>query len=262
MSPFSEELIGRSGYAAEGFAEGYERNRPRPPTALLDVLCRLARVERPSLVVDLGAGTGLSARAWAERADDVVGVEPNPTMLRQAGAATQAANVRYVEAFAHATGLEEGRADLVTCSQSLHWMEPEPVLAEAARLLRPGGVFAAYDYDWPPVVDPEVDAAFMALRAALKARRPMGAATWPKAGHLERIEASGRFRFTRELVLHSLEEGDAERIVGFALSLGPIRTLEEDEPVGLEALRETARRIVGDERRTLLFGYRVRVGVR
>ena len=40
-------------------------------------------------------------------------------------------------------------ADIVTCSQSFHWMEPEPTLAEIARILRPGGVFAAYDYDWP-----------------------------------------------------------------------------------------------------------------
>jgi SAM-dependent methyltransferase len=38
---------------------------------------------------------------------------------------------------------------LVTCSQSLHWMEPEPTFAEVARILRRGGVFAAYDYDWP-----------------------------------------------------------------------------------------------------------------
>ena len=39
-------------------------------------------------------------------------------------------------------------------------MEPQPVLAEAARVLRSGGIFAAYDYDVPPVIHPVLDAVF------------------------------------------------------------------------------------------------------
>ena len=104
-------------------------------------------MERPRLVVDLGSGTGLSTKAWAERADEVVGVEASPEMRVQAEQATAADNVRFVQAYAQATGLPAGGADIVTCSQAFHWMEPEPTLAEAARLLRPGGVFAASDYD-------------------------------------------------------------------------------------------------------------------
>jgi SAM-dependent methyltransferase len=192
MSTFSQELIGRSGYLNEGFADVYDRYRPSPPGEVLAVLTVVAGVERPGLVVDLGCGTGLATRAWAERADEVIGVEPNPRMLERARAATVQANVRYVEAFGAETGLPDGRADLVTSFQSFHWMEPQPVLAEAARILRDGGVFAACDYDVPPFVEPEVDAAFSAL---LKARRearerlgiPAGAASWPKDRHLEEI---------------------------------------------------------------------------
>src|SRR5436190_15251705 len=50
-------------------------------------------------------------------------------------------------------------------------MEPDPVLLEAAGLLRPGGVFAAYDYDVPPVIHPEVDASFADHLAARRAAR-------------------------------------------------------------------------------------------
>src|SRR5947207_11499657 len=152
-------LIDRSGYEREGFAGGYDRFRPRPPRALLELLCRYGRVGRPVLVVDLGCGTGLSTRAWSGTAERAVGIEPNPAML---AVAEEAPDVEYRAAFAHETGLPAAGADIVTCSQSLHWMEPEPTFAEAARILRPGGVFAAYDYNWPPVVDPEVDAAFVA----------------------------------------------------------------------------------------------------
>ena len=63
---------------------------------------------------------------------------------------------------AQAIAFPGGAADIVTCAQSLHDMEPEGALAEIARVLRPGGVFAAYDYDWPPVVHRDAEEAFFA----------------------------------------------------------------------------------------------------
>ena len=264
---YSERLLRTSGYAGEGFAAGYDSHRPSPPAALLDVLCLEAQVERPRLVVDFGSGTGLSTRAWAERADEVVGVEASPEMREQAEAATSAGNVRFVQAFAQETGLEDGVADIVTCSQSFHWMEPEPTLTEAARILRPGGVFAAYDYDWPPVVHWEVEAAFEEMVKRVGMRRALkGQPRHTKDGHLDRIRDSGLFRYAREIVLHSRDRGSAARIVGMALSLGPLTVLlnegvSEDE-VGLAALREAAASALGDREAEILMGYRIRLGVR
>lgn len=268
MEPSSHALIESSGYDRPGFADRYDRYRPRPPEALLDTLCRYARSERPGLVVDLGCGTGLSTRAWAGRAGRVLGIEPNPAML---AAAAPAEGVEFREAFAQETGLGDGCADVVTCSQSLHWMEPEPTFAEAARILRPGGVFAAYDYDWPPVVDADVDAAFHAYqgrRGELRREHAIlrGGDIWPKHEHLDRMRASGRFRFCRELLLHSVEEGDAERVTGFAYSLGlpavDIGDEEIERKLRVAELDEVARRVLGDRTVPFLFGYRVRVGVR
>jgi SAM-dependent methyltransferase len=265
---FSEELIARSGYDRPGFAAGYDGFRPSTPPALLEVLCRYARVERPAFVVDLGCGTGLSTRIWSGVAEHVVGVEPNPAML---AAAERVPGVEYREAFAHDTGLAGGAADIVTCSQSLHWMEPEPIFAEVGRILRPGGVFAAYDYDWPPVVDPELDEAFEAYQGRRRQTRQTlgiqrGADRWAKEKHLERMRASGRFRFCRELVLHSMEEGNAERVVGFTRTFGlPFADLSDDElerELRVDVLEEVARRVLGDRTVPMLLGYRIRVGVR
>jgi SAM-dependent methyltransferase len=186
-------------------------------------------------------------------------------------AAAPAPHVEYREAFASQTGLRDGTADIVTCSQSLHWMEPEPTFAEAARILRPGGVFAAYDYDWPPTVDPELDEAYREYqgrrRAAQTARGiTRGSDRWPKHEHLERMRASGHFRFCREIVLHSVEQGDAARVGGFARSLGlPVADLsneELEEELRIDELERVALRILGDRTVPFLFGYRVRVGVR
>jgi len=266
-------LIGRSGYEREGFADVYDASRPSPPDALLDVLVHVAQTPRPRLVIDLGAGTGLSTRAWADRAEEVVGVEANPAMVARARAATSATNVRFVEAFASETGLVAGDADLVTCAQSFHWMEPQAVLGEAARLLRVGGVFAAYDYDVPYglVVHPEIDEAWIAhFTSRGEARRRLGleagASISPKERHLERIRESGHFRLERELVCHGWEEVDAERMRGLATSIGGPRGIFGDQApevqASFERVCETAERVLGDRRVPMLLCYRIRLGVR
>jgi SAM-dependent methyltransferase len=269
MSAFSEELIGRSGYLDEGFAAVYDRYRPSPPREVLDVLALAARVERPRLVVDLGCGTGLATRAWAGRADEVVGVEPNPRMIERARTATEQPNVHYVEAYAADTGLSPGSADLVTSFQSFHWMEPETVLAEASRILRSGGVFAACDYDVPPFTEPEVDAAFADFMRARREQRqrlskPAGAARWPKDRHLDQIRASGRFRYARELVASGRRETDAERTIGLAESIGgpPELSGEHEVAQAFERLRETANRTLGDRPWKQLLSYRIRIGIK
>jgi SAM-dependent methyltransferase len=147
-------------------------------------------------------------------------------------------------------------------------MDPDPTLAEAARILRPGGVFAAYDYDWPPIVGWEVEAAFEELLRRVRAgRAPDGRGMrYAKEGHLERIKASGHFRYAREIVFHSRDRADADRIVGMALSLGPLTVLLKDgkseEELGLAALREAAQRTLGDHEAEIFLGYRIRFGVR
>ncbi len=144
-----------------GEAESYDAFRPQSPPIIMDVLTQLARIQRPSLVVDIGSGTGLSTLMWAERAERVIGIEPNADMRHQAEMHTSqlahVKNVTYQDGLSTQTNLPSECADIVTCSQALHWMEPEPTFVEIARILRPGGVFAAYDYDLPFTIDWEVE---------------------------------------------------------------------------------------------------------
>jgi SAM-dependent methyltransferase len=158
-----ERQLELSGYDAEGFAERYDAYRPRPPVALVELLSALAG-GLLRLVVDVGCGTGLSTRVWANAADEVVGVEPNDSMRSVAEAATGEGNVRYHAGSSYATGLDDGSVDILTCSQSLQWMRPEPALAEVRRVLRSGGVFAAYQYEHLQTPYWEPEAAFGEVR--------------------------------------------------------------------------------------------------
>ena len=134
-----------------GFADLYDRVRPTPPSTIAEAITAYVG-GRPAFVVDLGSGTGLSTR-WAARwAYEVVGVEPSHDMRVRAAHVTSEPHVRYLSGWSDDTGLPDACADVVLAVQALHWMEPFGTFAEVARLLRPGGVFAAIDCDWPPTI--------------------------------------------------------------------------------------------------------------
>jgi len=241
-----------------GFAVRYGQLRPRPPDDLFALLLSLLPARTPELVVDLGSGTGISAVPWSGHARRVIGIELNSEMLH---AAARAPGTRYVRASATQTGLRGARADIVTCAQWFHWMDPQPTIAEIARILRPGGVFAAYDYDWPPLADWEVDAAFGRVieAAGVDLARP------EKARHLDNLAASGRFRAVREVFLHSRELASAAYIARLPLVFGLVaRMLAEgtaERDLGLDTLWETCQRRLHPGANVLWWSYRVRIAV-
>lgn len=245
-----------SGPAYHGeFVARYDELRPEPPAELFEVLASLAPRRPARLVIDLGAGTGMSTVPWSSWAARVVGIELNPEMARQA---RRASNVTYVIAPAHDTGLPDACADVITCAQSFHWMEPEPTIAEVARLLLPGGVFAAYDYDWPPLIEPTVDQAFLSVIEASGVDRDRP----EKAGHLERLRGSGLFRVTREVFLHSREVADAAHVAQLPSAFGPVaRSLNEGvtpEQLGLDTFRRAVERRLDADANTIWWSYRIR----
>lgn len=283
-----------------GFAGLYDAVRPSPPAALGPLLCSYAGREQPE-VVDLGSGSGLSSRWAASWAASVVGVEPNDDM-RAVAESHPAERVTYRKGTSEQTGLAAASADVVLAVQAFHWMDPEPTLAEAARILRPGGVMAAVDADWPPVTgSARAEAAWQDLDLRIEryeqrmaadgggatpgggaapdgsgdgpTDRGAGVRSWDKAGHLARMVASGRFRFTREVVLHAESGGDAEtgggaeRFVGLLRSQGSYQQLRrtgvDDAVLGLpdferEVTKGFAERPVPIP---LSFSWRVRLGV-
>jgi ubiquinone/menaquinone biosynthesis C-methylase UbiE len=254
-----------------GFAALYDQVRPVPPVAVTELLTQLARISRPTLVVDIGSGTGVSAVIWTGRADRVVAVEPNEDMRATAAARLRpdsGTEFEMRDARAAETGLPDASADVVTCSQSLHWLDPETTFLEVARVLRPGGVFAAFDCDWPPAIDWEVDAAYERMDDAtrrLESAFGVVPTRWAKSGHLTRMRDSGLFRWTTELALSHVESGGADRLVALAETQGGVVALRQggvaDEDIGLEDLRRTATAVLGSEVRPWWWTYRVRVGV-
>lgn len=253
-----------------GFADIYDSARPSLPPYAVDILCRYLGRE-PRRVVDLGCGTGLSTLAWARVCPDVVGVDPSGDMLA-AARAKECPGIRFIQGFGHATGLPDASADVVVCSQSFHWMEPGATLAEAGRLLRPGGVFATVDCDWPPVFGWRTERAYMELYG--KARRleeeipelKAGFIRYPKEEHLRHIRESGLFCYSRELLFTHAEPFTMERLVRLLYSQGSLQAVLRHCPERIRgelgAFEEQAAALLGKEMFRADLSYRIRMGIR
>jgi len=246
-----------------GFTDLYNASRPVPPEIILNIILKYLPAP-PQTVIDIGSGTGLSTTIWRDIAARVIGIEPNDDMRNAAEASIEApSNVEFRKGFSNQTGLPNASADIVTISQAFHWMDIPSTLEEVYRILKPGGVFAVYDCDWPPCVDWAVEQAESALVLKCDAIKPPALKN-DKDAHLRRMSEFGKFRFVREAVCHSVEPCTPERMIGIATSQGSVQgalkldpAIQGDVDAFCGVVRERC-----PEAFEIVFSYRLRLGVK
>jgi SAM-dependent methyltransferase len=131
-------------------AEFYHRYRHGYPEPVIDAIADAFGLSDRDLVVDLGCGTGQLALPVSRRVRAVVGMDPEPDMLRRARQAARDADISNMSWLLGAdTDLPvlqdlfgAGSIAAVTVSQALHWMRHEELFLAARLLLRPGGGIA------------------------------------------------------------------------------------------------------------------------
>jgi SAM-dependent methyltransferase len=142
---------------ADHFSRGaseYAAFRPTYPAPLFAWLASVAPGR--ALAWDCATGNGQAAAGLAAHFARVVATDASAA---QVAAADTGANVEYRVAPAEASRLEAGTVDLVTVAQALHWLPLEAFYVEVRRVLRRGGVLAAWGYALPTVsaeIDPLV----------------------------------------------------------------------------------------------------------
>jgi SAM-dependent methyltransferase len=144
-----------------GHATDYAASRPHYPAALFDWLAKQCSAR--TLAWDAGCGNGQASRALAAQFEQVYASDPS---AEQIAAAEPAANIRYLVEPAESCSLPDACADLVTVAQAMHWFDVPHFQSEARRVLKPGGVFAAWTYA-PSTVTPAVDVPFNRLHDEL-----------------------------------------------------------------------------------------------
>lgn len=129
----------------------FRKNAPRwselramhVPDGEIDAALLSALGDRPvGRLLDIGTGTGRVLELLAPRAAMALGVDRSPEMLRYAreNLAAKDIEAELRQADMYALPLEDGSIDTVVLHQVLHYAHhPEAVIAEAARVLAPGG---------------------------------------------------------------------------------------------------------------------------
>lgn len=115
--------------------------------AAMGALIRLRPIGR---LVDIGTGTGRMLELFGSGAVSATGVDRSPEMLRLARVKLSESDIQKAElrqGDMYALPLDDGSADTVILHQVLHFAhQPAAAIAEAARLLAPGGRVLIVDF--------------------------------------------------------------------------------------------------------------------
>jgi ubiquinone/menaquinone biosynthesis C-methylase UbiE len=144
-------------------AKLYLKYRPTYPKEVYETIYGFleenASIRRWQLAVDVGCGTGQSTVPLCERFDRVVGVDQSVAQLDEArNALTDAirSKVTYrVSSYDDLSFVEDSSVDLVTSAMAMQYFDVDKFYPEILRVLRPGGVLAAYGYALAQIHKPE-----------------------------------------------------------------------------------------------------------
>jgi ubiquinone/menaquinone biosynthesis C-methylase UbiE len=113
-------------------------------------ILRLAGSGRFRLHLDLGTGTGRMLQLFSGSSDQAIGIDSSHEMLAIARSNIERTGHRHIQvrhADIYGLPFSTESADLVTIHQVLHYLEePARALAEAARVLKPGGRLILVDF--------------------------------------------------------------------------------------------------------------------
>lgn len=124
-----------------GHARDYARFRPVYPPALYTYLAGL--VAQRGLAWDCATGSGQAALGLV---DHFARVTATDASREQIAAATPHPRIEYRAAPAERSGFAAASVDLVTVAQALHWFDVDAFYTEVRRVVKPGGVLAAWCY--------------------------------------------------------------------------------------------------------------------
>ena len=133
-------------------AAQYAHLRPTYPDGLFTFLS--TTVASRDVAWDCATGNGQAARHLAKYFGRVIAIDESAEMMAQAPRDTR---IEYRVAEAEDSGIETHSIDLVTVASAIHWFDLRRFYAEVRRVVRPGGVIAAWTY-YTPVFGNDVDA--------------------------------------------------------------------------------------------------------
>lgn len=136
--------------------EDYAKYRPGPPPSFYEKLKALDVGLTYQSLLDLGTGTGVLAREFAQRGlRRVCGTDISDTQVKMAAelAAKAGLNANFQQAAAEKQPFGDSEFDVITANQCWLYFDKALVVPEVKRLLKPGAVLVTSHFSWLPRLD-------------------------------------------------------------------------------------------------------------
>ena len=140
-------------FEGQEHAKLYARYRPTYPEGMFEEIFKYCLSNNNdetylNLAVDIGCGSGQSTRPLCRHFRQVIGSDVSEEQIKSANAQKgENENIQFRTGKGEDLSfLEDCTVDLITIAQALHWLNHDLFYAEVRRVLKPGGVFAAYGY--------------------------------------------------------------------------------------------------------------------
>jgi len=124
-----------------GVSEEYAASRPLYPPALFEWLASCS--DRRETAWDVATGNGQAALGLAPHFTRVIATDLSSNQLRHAKPHPR---IEYRVAAAEESGLAADSVDLVVAAAAIHWFDLDRFYGEVDRVVRRGGVLAAWTY--------------------------------------------------------------------------------------------------------------------
>lgn len=125
-------------------ARAYAAFRPSYPSEVIDAV--LSGLGDPAglVIADIGAGTGISARLFADRGARVIAIEPNAAMR---DAAIEHRRIDWLVGTGEETQLPTSSVDVAVACQAFHWFATPAAMSEMRRIARRRAAILQYERD-------------------------------------------------------------------------------------------------------------------
>lgn len=145
-------------------SELYAGARPVYPAELFSYLSSLCKGDERAW--DCAAGSGQAAIGLSAHFNEVKATDISREQIANSFSHSR---VEYSVQPAEKTDFADNSFDLVCVAQALHWFKYDKFYPEVKRVLKPGGIFAAWGYSWP-LINEQIDS--IIEEKVLKVLRP------------------------------------------------------------------------------------------
>ena len=137
-------------YEDQIHAAMYKKYRPEYPSFIKTSIINYITAKNPNCtfknMLDVGCGSGQATMMWQNDFEKINGIDVSAEQIRHAPTGND--RVRFSVGSADNLEFEDASMDLVTIAMALHWVDRDRFYSEVKRVLRPGGVLAAFGHNY------------------------------------------------------------------------------------------------------------------